>query len=220
MLTSPTFWIVLIAVLMVLIYIFSNYNVEKKTTTDSSESSSETTVSSSSDTTTTSSEKTDYSFNDDSDSITIPTHVRDPDYRPPYFYKSKQQSMGETECKAALHRIYGKPFYTVRPDWLKNKRNMELDCYNETLKSEKYPGGIAVEYQGEQHYKVVKKYHPNGEDDLKQQQYRDHLKRELCRRHGVYLIEVPYTVKLDQIENFLRYHDPSAVEMRNRVKGL
>lgn len=219
MFTSPTFWIVLIAILLVLTYILSNYNLSKKTKDDSSSSESTT-----SESTTTTSESTTtesscgYSMGDE---LSIPTHVKDPDHRPPYFYKSAQQSKGETECKAALLRIYGVPFYTVRPDWLRNKRNMELDCYNESLKSEKYPGGIAVEYQGEQHYDVVKKYHPNGKADLKKQQFRDQLKRELCRRHGVYLIEVDCRkIKLDQIEGFLRYHSPGAVEIRNRVKNL
>jgi hypothetical protein len=72
--------------------------------------------------------------------------------------------------------------------------NLELDCYNESLR-------LAVEYQGEQHYKFIPYFHKNREAFLNQK-YRDELKRMRCKELGITLIEVPYTEKR-RIREFL-----------------
>ena len=36
------------------------------------------------------------------------------------------------------------------------------------------------------------------------QKYRDELKRRMCKDNGVYLIQVPDTVKIENIENFIK----------------
>ena len=97
--------------------------------------------------------------------------------------------------------MFKRPFDKVRPDWLRNvvtggKWNLEIDCYDDELK-------IAVEAQGRQHYQFVPYFHRNYETFLNQK-YRDEIKRMKCKEQGVTLIEVPYTVKEEDIENYLR----------------
>lgn len=110
-----------------------------------------------------------------------------------------QTSKGEKICKAVLERFFNKPFYKVRPDWLKNGktgRNLELDLYNPEL-------ALAVEVQGEAHYHYNRLFHKTYQSFL-DQRYRDNLKRLKCKQHGVILVEVPYIVPPEQIETFLR----------------
>ena len=72
---------------------------------------------------------------------------------------------------------------------------MELDCYNPELK-------LAVEYSGKQHYEYVPYFHKNKEAFLNQK-YRDELKRRMCKDNMITLIEVPYTVKIQDIRGYL-----------------
>lgn len=109
------------------------------------------------------------------------------------------ESEGEKECRRVLENMFSKPFPKARPDFLNNSvtsSNLELDCYNEEMK-------LAVEYQGVQHYKYVPYFHPNKEAFMNQK-YRDEMKRALCRQNGITLIEVPYTVPVEEIESYLR----------------
>ena len=71
-----------------------------------------------------------------------------------------------------------------------------MDCYNSDI-------GLAVEYNGEQHYKYIPFFHQNKEA-FKNQLYRDELKRRMCKDAGVTLIEVPYTIPVDEIESYLK----------------
>ena len=48
-----------------------------------------------------------------------------------------------------------------------------------------------IEYQGIQHYTAKSKF--GGVAGLRQQQYYDMLKREYCKKHGITLVEIPYT---------------------------
>lgn len=111
-----------------------------------------------------------------------------------------KKSKGEAEVHASLERIFQKPFYHGRPNFLKNpitkNYNLELDCYNSEI-------GLAVEYNGEQHYKYIPFFHQNKEA-FKNQLYRDELKRRMCKDAGVVLLEVPYTVPIKDIESFLK----------------
>ena len=61
---------------------------------------------------------------------------------------------------------------------------------------------LAVEYNGIQHYKYVPFFHNNKEAFLNQK-YRDQMKRQMCKENGVFLIEVPYAVKVENIKDFL-----------------
>jgi len=125
-----------------------------------------------------------------------------------YWYKSeshspdnsqgpqKKDSSGETECRRVLEHIFQRKFDKSRPNFLSNPVtggfNLELDCFCEELK-------LACEYNGAQHYKYIPHFHKNKEA-FTNQKYRDELKRRMCRDNGIRLIEVPYTVKIKDIQ--------------------
>lgn len=109
------------------------------------------------------------------------------------------ESKGEAHARNLALIIFGKPFTKIRPDMLKNNvtgHNLELDLYNDELK-------LGIEYSGVQHYKFVPFFHKNYEHFLTQK-YRDEIKRMLCQKNEIHLIEIPYTVKLKDMETFIR----------------
>ena len=111
-----------------------------------------------------------------------------------------RESKGEAECRRVLQSIFKKPFPTQRPDFLRNpvtggNFNLELDCYNAEL-------GLAVEYNGVQHYKYSPYFH-RSKDHFLNQKYRDDMKRRMCNDNRIVLIVVPHTVKLPDIRKFL-----------------
>lgn len=109
------------------------------------------------------------------------------------------ESRGELECKKVLEDFFHRPFNKVRMDHMKNpitNANLELDCYNDDLK-------LAVEYHGKQHYEYSHFLHGGNKERFRNQQYRDYVKKDLCQKNGISLIEVPYTVTIDKIKNFL-----------------
>lgn len=111
-----------------------------------------------------------------------------------------KESKGEAQCRQVLQSLFNKPFPSQRPDFLRNpvtggNFNLELDCYNSELR-------LAVEYNGVQHYKFTPYFH-RSKDHFLNQKYRDDMKRRICKDNRIVLIEVPYTVKHDQIRQFL-----------------
>lgn len=111
-----------------------------------------------------------------------------------------RESKGEAECRRVLQYLFKKPFHKARPDFLRNpvtggNFNLELDCFDPQLR-------IAVEYNGVQHYQYVPYFHKNKEAFLNQK-YRDDMKRRICKENGIILIEVPHTVKLEDIKGFI-----------------
>lgn len=116
-------------------------------------------------------------------------------------HKVVRDSKGEIECRRVMAALFQKPFPKARPDFLRNPVtgghfNLEIDCYNNELK-------LAIEFQGIQHYKFVPYFHKNKETFLNQK-YRDNMKKRMCKDEGICLIEVPYTVKVEDIEGYLR----------------
>ena len=124
-----------------------------------------------------------------------------------YINKPKKISKGELECRRVLRKIFNKPFNTCRPDFLRNpvtsskngvdsdSFNLELDCFEESLR-------LACEYQGQQHDKFIPYFHKNKEA-FRNQQYRDELKRRMCRDNRINLIEVSHTLKIHEIEPYI-----------------
>jgi len=74
-----------------------------------------------------------------------------------------------------------------------NKRKFQIDCYCKDL-------NLGIEYDGEQHYKPIKRF--GGEVELKVTQERDAFKDQACKDLGITLIRIPYTEK-NNLENYI-----------------
>ena len=112
----------------------------------------------------------------------------------------KGGSKGELECRRVLEKLFRQSFPSCRPNFLSNPvtgggYNLEIDCFNEGLR-------LGVEYNGVQHYKFSPYFH-NSKEAFMNQKYRDDMKRRMCKDNGIMLIEVPYTVKQQDIEAHL-----------------
>lgn len=132
-------------------------------------------------------------FNFRSPTIATRTSLSRPQPRP------QKTSRGEMECKKFVEFYFQRPFVRIRPDFLTNpitNNALELDVYNDELK-------LAVEYNGSQHYNFNKMMHQNSRDRFQNQQYRDYIKKNLCRENGIELIVVPYTIKVEDIPQYL-----------------
>jgi len=93
----------------------------------------------------------------------------------------------EKLCREVFEEIFGVEFKKTYPTWLKNPKTnfqLELDGFNSQLK-------LAFEYQGQQHYEYPNHFHKTKEQ-FEEQQYRDQIKRNLCKQNNITLIEIPY----------------------------
>lgn len=103
----------------------------------------------------------------------------------------------ERITRAHFEQLFARPFPRVRPKWLRNTsgRLLELDGYCEEL-------GLAFEHQGEQHYRPVKHF---GRTEHAAIKARDRLKRRLCKKSGVVLIEIPELMERLAIADLPRF---------------
>jgi hypothetical protein len=104
----------------------------------------------------------------------------------------------EDKCRAILESIFKKPFPCVRPAFLKfpcTGKNLELDMYCKEL-------NLAVEFSGQQHYKFVPYFHKT-QERFTQQVIRDQYKKRACELAGIHLLVIPYTVKCDELRDFI-----------------
>lgn len=86
-------------------------------------------------------------------------------------------------------------------EWLKHKRHMYLDFYLPQY-------NIAIEVQGEQHFRPVKRF--GGNDFYLLQKDRDTSKEILCRKNGVKLFYI--TKRNYNLEEILNYINNGAAE--------
>ena len=108
-------------------------------------------------------------------------------------------SKGEEECRRFLEYFFQKPFPRIRPPFLRNPvtgQCLELDCFNQEI-------GLAVEYNGSQHYHYNPMMHQQSKHSFQNQQYRDYMKQQMCQDHGIHLIVVPFTKSVQDIPAFL-----------------
>jgi hypothetical protein len=110
------------------------------------------------------------------------------------------ESKGEAECRRVLQYYFKRPFNNSRPNFLRNPVtggtfNLELDCFDAEM-------GLAVEYNGKQHFSYIPYFHRT-KDSFTNQKYRDYMKVQKCQENKVTLIVVPYTVKIEDIKGFL-----------------
>ena len=102
----------------------------------------------------------------------------------------------ENICREILKNIFKEPFPKARPEWLLNNsgNKMELDGFSEHL-------SIAFEYQGQQHFNVIK-YFNHSKVDLLKRKADDLLKYKICKINNINLIIIPFHLK---VENFYEY---------------
>jgi hypothetical protein len=97
--------------------------------------------------------------------------------------------MGERVCREVFEQVFGQPFPSSHPEWLRtaNGQILELDGYCEPLK-------LAFEHQGAHHYK----HSPFSKDpnEFPEQQKRDQLKAARCLAEGVALVLIPEIPRL------------------------
>lgn len=108
--------------------------------------------------------------------------------------EDKVMSRLEQRTKQVITKVFPlETFVTAcRPDWLKG---MDLDFYCEE-------GRLAVDCRGKQHYEFCSFFHRT-QDRFERQKERDELKRQLCLEHGVTLVEVPYHLSTEQVEQLI-----------------
>lgn len=104
----------------------------------------------------------------------------------------KATKVSENLVRGYFETLLGHKFPTAHPSWLKSKTtgaNLELDGYCPELH-------LAFEYQGEYHYFPVLPH--NKDKSVEDIQKNDAHKTVVCKRHGVSLIQVPFTEKNNQ----------------------
>ena len=94
-----------------------------------------------------------------------------------------KMSIYEKTVKNTLDNLHIKYQFEVGKRTLKWIENLRLDFYIPDL-------NIAIEVQGEQHYKSINKF--GGDDNLQKTIHRDKLKKSLCEKNGVKLYYIKY----------------------------
>lgn len=105
-------------------------------------------------------------------------------------------SKGELQVKTILekYKINFKYQYTLKHKINNRFVTVDFICkYNDET--------FVIEYNGQQHYKPVEIF--GGQNMFELQQIRDNGLRDLCSKYNVHLIEIPYTVKINQIEQII-----------------
>ena len=85
-------------------------------------------------------------------------------------------------------------------DWLKNKSNLRLDFYLPDY-------NVAIECQGEQHFRPIKFYTTNEEkatQNFEFQKKRDTKKQQLCYEHNIMIVYINYNDDINTIINKLK----------------
>ena len=115
---------------------------------------------------------------------------------------------GEHICRAFFEQLFNLPFIKYRPNWLRtvNGHQMELDGYAESI-------SIAFEHQGRQHYEYNSYFHGT-EERFESYKERDEQKRDLCKEHGIILIEIPSILELIGV-NFVKSFIRNSLLKRN-----
>jgi hypothetical protein len=114
------------------------------------------------------------------------------------YYVNKKKETRERFIRHTLEEIFERPFGSLRPTWLRNpetNRFLELDCYNEEMR-------LPFEIQGIQHYKYIPYFHKSYDNFVKIQG-RDVMKRILCEKRGLTLIEISFTVEDSKLGEFI-----------------
>jgi hypothetical protein len=125
------------------------------------------------------------------------------------------ESKKESIIRQYFNTLFGTEFTKQHPVWLKIEgvgRPLELDGYNEELK-------LAFEYNGEQHYMTNSRFNSLGA--LVRQRKYDEIKRRRCRKVGIKLLVIPYTVAISHLKNYiLKWCDKYGISVPFRNKNI
>jgi len=127
-----------------------------------------------------------------------------------HMHMHKERYKNQAICRLILEALIGHKTRCVRHPLIKNPitgHNLELDCYYE-------PWKLALEYNGEQHYKYVPRFHKekysaydgkvvSGMRHFELQVFRDEVKKSLCDQNGITLIIVPYTIPKHKMVTYI-----------------
>jgi hypothetical protein len=92
--------------------------------------------------------------------------------------------VGERICRLYFEQLFGQPFPCTWPEWLIiGGTRRELDGFCDQL-------GLAFEHQGQQHFRKVARFRVD-DASLERGKRVDEAKINLCRKHGVTLIQIP-----------------------------
>lgn len=119
--------------------------------------------------------------------------------------KKKKTYRYEEKCRGIFQEIFGVPFKSERPDFLKNPvtgRNLELDGVNYSIRTP-MGFGLAFEYDGAQHSQMSRKYH-RSVSEFHYQVKKDTFKDIMCRKQGLLLIRIPSFVHFSSLETYIR----------------
>jgi hypothetical protein len=120
----------------------------------------------------------------------------------------------ETECIEIIEKLTGEKFKKCRPSFLEK---LELDGYNEDLK-------LAIEYNGEQHYKFSSLFHKKNLEEFEKQKERDIKKAKLCAENNIYLITIPYLEKKSKekfiLKEYNKYREKNNLPVINYDKKI
>ena len=102
------------------------------------------------------------------------------------------RSSKEKQVSKILDEVIGESNYSREHSWEwlvnKNGKRMYVDFYIQNK-------NLVIEYDGEQHFKFIPRFHKT-EEDFKKQLERDRLKNELLNEKGIKVVRIPYTDKI------------------------
>jgi hypothetical protein len=105
------------------------------------------------------------------------------------------QGRSEKLVKELFENMFGDTFRKSRPKWLTIDNKLhELDGYSKKLK-------LAFEYQGIQHYEKIDFFTQNMSHERRKKI--DDLKLKICSHNNVILIQIPYTVKENNLQRYI-----------------
>jgi hypothetical protein len=102
------------------------------------------------------------------------------------------RGISEELCRYVFEFIFDDKFKKITFNF--KNHNLELDGYNEI-------NNVAFEYNGRQHYELTKMTKTN--ELLEYRKYLDNLKIEYCKENDIKLIIIPYTIKNNEISDFI-----------------
>ena len=106
---------------------------------------------------------------------------------------NKINTSGEMVLFRVLDKIISYPYINHGYySFLKTPRggNMQLDRYYPDLK-------LAFEFNGQNHYEYIPFIH-DSKEEFEYYQECDRVKKQLCKEHGITLVEVKYNFRIDE----------------------